>query len=171
MPELTAEQKSCLDSKIGDPKSGARPNREQVRSAFEACGVQAPAHPPRGFGPQLTDEQKACLDGKVGRPESGARPSREQMDAALTACGIERPQRHGANNTSNESVDELKLRFANATTDEEKEAVRAAMRKTFHSTEDRAIQAQVRDFFKSNPETITWTSPGVEVRAAARVTQ
>ena len=93
MPRLSSEQKTCLEARIGKPSPGSRPSPEEMKTALEACGVQAPDGPPIGLGQKLNDEQKACLEEKIGKPESGARPSREQMDGAFRSCGIERPRR------------------------------------------------------------------------------
>ncbi|MBX7232219.1 MAG: hypothetical protein K1X29_09060 [Bdellovibrionales bacterium] len=52
-PEITEAQKSCLESKIGKPdQEGPRPTREEMESAFNACGITPPDHdhrppPPR----------------------------------------------------------------------------------------------------------------------------
>lgn len=45
---LTDEQRTCLESKIGKPGEGERPSREVMESAFEACGVEKPKGPPGG---------------------------------------------------------------------------------------------------------------------------
>jgi hypothetical protein len=44
-PKLTAEQKACMDSKLGKPDEGERPTREAVHAALKACGVPLPPKP------------------------------------------------------------------------------------------------------------------------------
>ena len=44
---LTDEQQTCLDSKLGKRgESAERPSREVVEAAFTACGVEKPKGPP-----------------------------------------------------------------------------------------------------------------------------
>lgn len=48
MANLTEEQRTCLEGKIGTPGSGERPSREAMKQAFDDCGIEAPQrHPPR----------------------------------------------------------------------------------------------------------------------------
>lgn len=93
-PNLTDSQRSCLEGKLGAPESGKRPDRDQMRAAFQECGVEMPARPSGGRhgGPPLTEEQRVCMVSQLGEPNSGGRPTREQMEAALTACGVPKPQ-------------------------------------------------------------------------------
>jgi len=99
-PQLTAEQKTCLDGQgITRPEKGTRPTAEQ-RAAFKtaatACGIELPARGGHRRS-QLTAEQKTCLEGQgVTKPEKGTRPTAEQRAAiktAATACGITLPAR------------------------------------------------------------------------------
>jgi hypothetical protein len=46
-PQLTAEQKACMESKLGKPGEGERPSKDQIMAALEACHVPKPPHPPR----------------------------------------------------------------------------------------------------------------------------
>lgn len=78
-PDLTADQKSCLDQQSADGVRGPQ--------AFQACGIQPPPH--RG-GPHLTDAQKSCLDSQKA---AGA-----DFQAAASACGLPPPP--GAPNQS-----------------------------------------------------------------------
>ena len=46
--ELTVEQQSCLEEIVG--KRGqreSRPSHEEIKTAFESCGIQAPARKER----------------------------------------------------------------------------------------------------------------------------
>lgn len=45
-PNLTDEQKTCLEGKIGPRDSGTRPSREAMEAAFAACGIEKPKGPP-----------------------------------------------------------------------------------------------------------------------------
>ncbi len=103
-PQLTDEQKACLEEAgVEKPAEGQRPTeeqREQFRAAAEGCGIERPepgARGPRGHRPELTDEQKACLeDAGVTKPAEGQRPTeeqREQFRAAAEGCGIELPEK------------------------------------------------------------------------------
>ena len=100
-PQLTDEQKACLEQAgVTKPAEGQRPTDEQ-REAFEAaaesCGIDLPARGPGGPGhrPQLTDEQRQCLtDAGVEKPAKGERPTDEQraaFEAAAAECNIELP--------------------------------------------------------------------------------
>lgn len=40
--ELTSEQKTCLESKIGKPEVAERPSREVMEAAFKACEIVPP---------------------------------------------------------------------------------------------------------------------------------
>lgn len=40
--ELTSEQKTCLESKIGKPEVTERPSREDMEAAFKACEIMPP---------------------------------------------------------------------------------------------------------------------------------
>lgn len=88
-PQLTDEQRTCLEGKIGKPAQGQPPSPEQMQAAFNACGVQAPQHNTKSQ-PELTPEQKNCLEGKIGASETP--PSKEKMEAAIKACGISLPK-------------------------------------------------------------------------------
>jgi hypothetical protein len=48
--QLTAEQKTCLEGKLGKPGQGERPSKEVMDAAFKSCGVAKPAHPPMPSG-------------------------------------------------------------------------------------------------------------------------
>src|SRR5262249_20414278 len=100
--ELSDAQKQCLAdhgvSKPAPSSTGERPQltpeqRDALRSALQACGVEFPR-----LRPQLSDAQKQCLaDHGVSKPapsSTGERPqlTPEQRDAlrsAFQACGIE----------------------------------------------------------------------------------
>lgn len=172
-PQLTEDQKTCLEGKIGKFGSGSRPSPETMKSAFEACGIERPQggsmHGPRGGGPQLTDEQRSCLDGKIGAPGSGTRPSREQMEAAFSACGIQPPGGPGDGAATNEDLQKLESNYAAANDDEEKDAIRESIRKLYYSSNDEAVKAQVRAFLRDNPPVITWSSPKVESQKVGAV--
>ena len=46
-PELSDEQKQCMNNLLGDPESSKeRPTREQVENALENCNVERPVPPP-----------------------------------------------------------------------------------------------------------------------------
>jgi hypothetical protein len=114
-PELTDEQKTCLEGQgVVKPEPDADGNRvkptEEQRAAFtaaaEACGIELPAHgrggPGGHRGPALTDEQKACLEEQgIEKPAKDAdgnrvKPTDEQkaaFEAAAEACGIDLPER------------------------------------------------------------------------------
>jgi len=158
-PRLTDTQRTCLEEKIGKPGSGSRPSPDQMKFAFESCGIEAPQ---RGPGPNLTDEQRTCLEGKIGKPSSGNRPSREQLDAAFSTCGIARPD-FGATG----DLPALKVKYAAATADEEKDAIRESIRQIFYTTNDESLKAQIRKFLHDNPQAVTWSDPAVESRASA----
>ncbi len=167
-PRLTDEQRGCLEGKIGSPEAGVRPNPEQMKSAFEACGIQAPKHGGPGgrhgdgFSPNFTEEQRHCLKEKIGQPGRGDRPSREQMDAALSACGIERPHQ-GSNN----DLSALRAKYAAATTDEEKDTVRESIQKLFYTTKDTPVKNQVRQFLRDNPQSVMRSTQEVERMASS----
>lgn len=171
-PQLTEDQKTCLEGKIGKFGSGSRPTPEAIKAAFEKCKIERPQgdsmHGPGG-GPQLTDEQRSCLDGKIGAPGSGTRPSREQMEAAFSACGIQPPGGPGDGAANNEDLQTLEFKYAAATDDEEKDAIRESIRKLYYSSSDEAVKAQVRAFLRDNPPVITWSSPTVESRKVGAV--
>ncbi len=40
--ELSSEQKTCLESKIGKPEAAERPSREVMEAAFKACEIVPP---------------------------------------------------------------------------------------------------------------------------------
>lgn len=42
-PELTDEQKTCLEGKIGAPGQGSKPSRDEFETAFSECGIQKPS--------------------------------------------------------------------------------------------------------------------------------
>ena len=102
-PQLTDEQKACLEEQGVAKRSGERvaPTDEQkaaFRAAAEACNIDLPAVRPHG--PKLTDEQKTCLEEqgveKPARGEDGERvpPTDEQkaaFRAAAETCGIDLP--------------------------------------------------------------------------------
>jgi hypothetical protein len=108
-PELTDEQKACLDAQgIEKPAKDADGNRAKptdeqrakFKAAAKACGL--PARPDGPKHPKLTDEQKACLDAQgIEKPAKDAdgkraKPTDEQrakFEAAAKECGIELPQR------------------------------------------------------------------------------
>ena len=107
-PQLTQEQKNCLESKIGKPGEGNRPSREQMDIAFSECGIQKPNFQGARQGPplfNLTTEQKACLDDIIGQPSATNQPSREKMEAALNECGIQRPTMPSRNFNQNRSYE------------------------------------------------------------------
>lgn len=164
MPQLTAEQRTCLEGKIGRPGSGTRPTQEQMMAAFQSCGVQAPQFGGGGPGANLTEAQRTCLEGKIGKPSGGSRPSREQMEAAFSACGIALPD-FGARG----DLPTLKAKYASATTDEDKDAVRESIRQLFYTTNDESLKSQIRQFLRDNPQAVTWSSPTVESRTSVGV--
>lgn len=43
---LTEEQRTCLEGKLGKPGDGERPSREAMEAAFSACGVEKPERMP-----------------------------------------------------------------------------------------------------------------------------
>lgn len=45
-PQFTAEQKTCLEGKLGPKDRGNRPTREAMEAAFAACGIEKPKGPP-----------------------------------------------------------------------------------------------------------------------------
>lgn len=47
-PQLTDEQKTCLEGKLGARDSGNRPTHEAMVAAMSACGVERPKGPPGG---------------------------------------------------------------------------------------------------------------------------
>lgn len=59
-PQLTEEQKTCLEGKIGVP-GGDKPTRESMTAAFAECGVEKPKGPPAGnrARPQNDNQQAA----------------------------------------------------------------------------------------------------------------
>lgn len=100
-PELTDEQKACLEENgATKPAEGQKPTdeqREAFKAAAEKCGIELPArgeggHPGR---PQLTDEQRACLQEQgVEKPARGEKPTDEQrakFEAAAEECGVTLP--------------------------------------------------------------------------------
>ena len=44
-PQLTDEQRACLEGKLGKPGEGERPSHEEMESAFSTCNIQKPEHP------------------------------------------------------------------------------------------------------------------------------
>jgi len=103
-PQLTDEQKACLEQAgVTKPAEGQRPTdeqREAFKAAAESCGIELPAGGPGGpghRGPELTDEQRECIEGQgVEKPAKGERPTDEQraaFEAAATECGIDLPSR------------------------------------------------------------------------------
>lgn len=44
-PQLTAEQRTCLEEIIGNPGQGDRPSREKMEAAMSTCGIEKPAMP------------------------------------------------------------------------------------------------------------------------------
>jgi hypothetical protein len=167
-PQMTDAQRTCLEDKIGKPGPGARPSPDQMKTAFESCGIEAPqlgaGNGPGRPGPNFTIEQRTCLEGKIGNPSNGGRPSREQMDNALSACGIERPDFGAAGNLST-----LKSKYAAATADEEKDAIRESIRQIFYTSNDESLKKQVRQFLRENPQTVIWSSPAVESSSSVGV--
>ena len=41
-PDLTDEQRECLEEKMEKPKEGSRPNREKMEKVFKECGISKP---------------------------------------------------------------------------------------------------------------------------------
>ncbi|MBK9040134.1 MAG: hypothetical protein IPL83_13385 [Bdellovibrionales bacterium] len=167
---LTSEQRSCLEGEIGKPGEGSRPSREQMEAAFNACEVQAPQVPPGGRlrGRQFTDQQKTCLEGKIGKPgDRGSRPSREKMEAAFKSCGVQPPKRPVFSRDQSLNFDSLSERFAAATNDDEKSAIRESMSILFQATSDETKRDQIREFLKQNPE--NWITPTTERQASSAV--
>lgn len=39
-PQLTDEQKTCLEGKIGTPEQGTKPSREEFDAVLSECGIQ-----------------------------------------------------------------------------------------------------------------------------------
>ncbi len=166
-PQLTDQQRTCIEGKIGKSESGSRPSPDKMKAAFESCGIQEPQRGPGGpggFGASLTEEQRNCLNGKVAKPGSGSRPSREQMDAAFRMCGIGRPDFGVAGD-----LPALIIKYRAATVDVEKASIRAAIRQLFYTTQDESLKAQVRQFLRDNPQSVTWSTPVVESQASAGV--
>lgn len=61
-PQFTAEQKACLEGKLGPKESGNRPTREAMEAAFSACGIEKPKGPPpmdRGDRQPQSDNQQS----------------------------------------------------------------------------------------------------------------
>jgi hypothetical protein len=160
-PQITDAQRSCLEGKIGKPGFGTRPSPDQMKTAFESCGIEAPQGGPGSkfhrHELNLTEEQRTCLEDKIGKPGSGSRPSREQLDSAFGACGIAHPD-FGIP----ENFPTLKVKFAAATTDEERNEIRESIHKIFYTTNDRSLKMQVRQFLRDNPQLINWSNPEVE---------
>jgi hypothetical protein len=47
--QLTADQKECLEGKLGKPGESPRPSRENMEAALKSCGIQkASSRPPVG---------------------------------------------------------------------------------------------------------------------------
>ena len=103
-PQLTDEQRACLEQAgVTKPAEGQPPTdeqREAFKAAAESCGIELPAGGPGGpghRGPQLTDEQRACLEqAGVTKPAEGQPPTEEQraaFEAAAEQCGIDLPER------------------------------------------------------------------------------
>ncbi|MBY0412548.1 MAG: hypothetical protein K2Q18_00210 [Bdellovibrionales bacterium] len=46
-PELTEEQKTCLEGKLGPKDSGTRPARAVMDMALSECGVEKPKEKPK----------------------------------------------------------------------------------------------------------------------------
>lgn len=93
-PNLTDEQRACMEQQVGTPGQGNRPSREAIDAAMKTCGIERMSFKgPEGrhHGPRLTDEQRSCVESHVGAPGQGDRPSREEMQAALSACGVQLP--------------------------------------------------------------------------------
>jgi hypothetical protein len=57
-PQLTSEQKSCLESKLGPKDSGNRPSRDVMEAAMSACGVERPKGPPPGERQPQSEENQ-----------------------------------------------------------------------------------------------------------------
>jgi hypothetical protein len=55
--ELTNNQKSCLEDKLGARDSGNRPSREAMETALAACGVEKPKGPPPGEKQEPAQEE------------------------------------------------------------------------------------------------------------------
>jgi hypothetical protein len=167
-PQMTDAQRACLEGKMGKPGAGSRPSPDQMKTAFESCGIEAPQRGagdgPGRPGPNLTDEQRTCLEGKIGEPGNGSRPSREKMNTAFSACGIARPD-FGATG----DLPTLKSKFEAATTDKEKNAIRESIRQIFYTTNDESLKTQARKFLRDNPQPVTWSVPAVESRSSAGV--
>jgi hypothetical protein len=44
-PDLTDEQKKCLQNSLGEPGKGQRPDHAKMEAALKSCGVETPKKP------------------------------------------------------------------------------------------------------------------------------
>jgi len=87
MPQLMDEQRSCMQKKMGNPGSGARPSREQMESVFKECGITPPSGPPSRrseSSPEPTDTRTRIDPTKV---ISGLRSLRGESNDYLRLDG------------------------------------------------------------------------------------
>jgi hypothetical protein len=50
--DLTDEQQTCLEGKLGKPGEGERPTHEKMEAAFNSCGIARPDRAPAGEPPR-----------------------------------------------------------------------------------------------------------------------
>lgn len=60
-PEMTEEQRTCLESKIGRPGDANRPTFEAMNTAFAECGIERRG-PPQGRQPGFEGRQSNNSD-------------------------------------------------------------------------------------------------------------
>ena len=102
-PQLTDEQKSCLEGILGVRGQGERPSREQKKAAAEQCGLEKPNRQQGSSGSQtemnneqgrqhlhqFTEDQEYCLEDILGPRGQVEKPTLEEMQAAASECGIQ----------------------------------------------------------------------------------
>ena len=140
--QLSEEQISQLN---------AASSREEKMELLKAWGIDLPPRrdmsaghrmPPE-LAEKLTDEQKEELNNASTMEEK-----RELLDS----WGIEMPKppkRHRGE--ANSKLLELRQQFEAASTEEEKEQLRAEMKQLYYSSVSEEDKSSIRNFFKSNP--------------------
>jgi Spy/CpxP family protein refolding chaperone len=136
-PQLTDEQKACLEQAGVEKPAQGQPPTEEQRAAFRTAAQQCNIPLPRGrHHLRLTDEQKQCLqDAGVEKPTQGQRPSDEQREAfraAAEKCGIDLPQRPRLTDEQQQCLKDAgveKPAAGQPPTDEQRDAFRAAAEK------------------------------------------
>lgn len=56
-PQLTDEQRTCLEAKLGARDGGNRPTKEAMDAAFSSCGIEKLKAPPTGEAAPQQDNQ------------------------------------------------------------------------------------------------------------------